>query len=123
MVHALQEAGCPIDRRFIEAPIVYNSDLGVRILHGCARHLEVGLVCCGCARDAHVVCSLQFFEKTGAVANMPAALMTLLITALLVYGIRESTRINNIVVVIKLVVIVLFIVVTGSKVCIDLIST
>lgn len=54
---------------------------------------------------------------------MPAALMTLLITALLVYGIRESTRINNIVVVIKLVVIVLFIVVTGSKVCIDLAST
>lgn len=30
VVHALQEAGCPIDRRFIEAPIVYNSDLGVR---------------------------------------------------------------------------------------------
>lgn len=34
VVHALQEAGCPIDRRFIEAPIVYNSDLGVRFPHG-----------------------------------------------------------------------------------------
>lgn len=78
----------------------------------------------GCVRDVHCVCCLaQFFEKTGAVANMPAALMTLLITALLVYGIKESTRINNIVVVIKLVVIVLFIVVTGSKVCTDLAST
>lgn len=34
------------------------------------------------------LCVYQLFERTGAVANMPAALMTLLITTLLVYGIK-----------------------------------
>lgn len=44
MVHALQEAGCPIDRRFIEAPIVYNSDLGVRFFFYTAKHVGACVV-------------------------------------------------------------------------------
>jgi APA family basic amino acid/polyamine antiporter len=47
---------------------------------------------------------------TGAVLNIPAAVIIVVITALLVAGIRETARFNNFIVAIKLVVIVLFIV-------------
>ena len=44
-----------------------------------------------------------------AVANLPAAAIVLVITALLVLGTRESARLNNIMVGVKLVVVVAFI--------------
>jgi APA family basic amino acid/polyamine antiporter len=47
---------------------------------------------------------------TGAVLNIPAAIIIVVITALLVAGIRETARFNNFIVAVKLVVIVLFIV-------------
>jgi APA family basic amino acid/polyamine antiporter len=47
---------------------------------------------------------------TGAVLNLPAALVIVVITWLLVLGIRETARFNNVIVVIKLIVIALFIV-------------
>jgi APA family basic amino acid/polyamine antiporter len=47
---------------------------------------------------------------TGAVLNIPAAVIIVVITALLVAGIRETARFNNFIVAVKLVVIVLFIV-------------
>jgi basic amino acid/polyamine antiporter, APA family len=50
------------------------------------------------------------WSRTGAVLNVPAAAVVLVTTALLVVGIRETARVNNCIVVIKLVVIVLFIV-------------
>ncbi|MDP2333505.1 MAG: amino acid permease [Reyranella sp.] len=46
---------------------------------------------------------------TTAVANLPAAAIVLLITALLVGGTRESARLNNIMVAVKLTVVVAFI--------------
>jgi basic amino acid/polyamine antiporter, APA family len=47
---------------------------------------------------------------TGAVLNIPAALIVILVTAVLVVGIKETARFNNFIVAIKLVVIALFIV-------------
>jgi basic amino acid/polyamine antiporter, APA family len=47
---------------------------------------------------------------TGAVLNIPAALIILVVTALLVIGIRETARFNNWIVAIKLIVIALFII-------------
>jgi len=49
------------------------------------------------------------WNATGAILNCPAIFIVGLMTALLVTGIRESSRINNIIVVIKLIVIALFI--------------
>jgi basic amino acid/polyamine antiporter, APA family len=54
--------------------------------------------------------SRHVWTATGAVLNMPAAAITLAITWLLVTGIRESARVNNVIVAVKLIVIVLFIV-------------
>jgi APA family basic amino acid/polyamine antiporter len=49
------------------------------------------------------------WTRTGAVLNVPAMIIVGLITVLLVVGIRESARFNNVVVAIKLTVIALFI--------------
>lgn len=46
---------------------------------------------------------------TGSVVNFPAIAIILLVTSLLVIGTRESTRFNNIIVVIKVAVVLLFI--------------
>jgi APA family basic amino acid/polyamine antiporter len=49
------------------------------------------------------------WSATGALFNVPAALIIVFITVLLVAGIRESARFNNIIVAVKLIVIFLFI--------------
>jgi APA family basic amino acid/polyamine antiporter len=50
------------------------------------------------------------WSSTGAILNVPAAVIIIVATALLVAGIRETARVNNFIVVIKLIVIALFIV-------------
>ncbi len=64
----------------------------------------------------HELCSAPFnhvigqgWERTGSILNFPAVALVVLITALLVIGIRESSRFNNVIVIIKLTVILLFI--------------
>lgn len=47
---------------------------------------------------------------TGAIINLPAVLIVSLVTALLVVGIKESANFNNIIVILKIIVIILFIV-------------
>jgi basic amino acid/polyamine antiporter, APA family len=49
------------------------------------------------------------WSSTGAVLNMPAVVIIVAITCLLVVGIRESARFNNVIVAIKLAVIFAFI--------------
>jgi APA family basic amino acid/polyamine antiporter len=51
------------------------------------------------------------WTQTGALLNVPAALIILGVTALLTVGITESARVNNIIVAIKVSIVVLFIVV------------
>ena len=52
----------------------------------------------------------RVWSATGAVLNVPAMAVIAGVSALLVVGIHESARINNIIVVIKLAIIVIFIV-------------
>lgn len=49
------------------------------------------------------------FTPTGAVINFPAIFIIAIITSLLVIGIRESAKFNNVIVIVKLAVILLFI--------------
>ena len=64
----------------------------------------------------HELCSAPFnhvigqgWERTGSILNCPAVALVILITALLVIGIKESSKFNNVIVLIKLTVILLFI--------------
>lgn len=50
-------------------------------------------------------------EATGAIVNLPAVLIVAVLTWLCYVGIRQSARLNNVMVVIKVAIIVLFIVV------------
>ena len=49
------------------------------------------------------------WSRTGAVLNLPAALIIALITGLLVRGIRESARVNSVIVFLKISIILVFI--------------
>ncbi len=55
--------------------------------------------------------ALTISPFAGGITNLPAVLIILLITALLILGTSESARVNNIIVIIKLAVIVFFLVV------------
>jgi APA family basic amino acid/polyamine antiporter len=64
----------------------------------------------------HALCSAPFnhvigqgWERTGSIINFPAVALVIFITGLLVVGIRESSRFNNVIVIVKLTVILLFI--------------
>jgi basic amino acid/polyamine antiporter, APA family len=66
--------------------------------------------------DAYARSPLSFdaahggWHETGALINVPAMAVVVASTALLVLGIRESARVNNVIVAIKLVIILAFIV-------------
>jgi APA family basic amino acid/polyamine antiporter len=49
------------------------------------------------------------FVGTGAVVNLPAIILVLLMTALLVVGIKESARFNNVIVYVKVAIVLLVI--------------
>jgi basic amino acid/polyamine antiporter, APA family len=53
--------------------------------------------------------SRQHFELTGAYVNLPAVLVVLAVTALLVRGVKESARFNTVIVFLKVTVVLLFI--------------
>jgi APA family basic amino acid/polyamine antiporter len=53
------------------------------------------------------------FFRTGAVLNIPAMFITLVVTAILVIGIKESARFNTAIVFIKVAVVLLFIAVAA----------
>lgn len=60
--------------------------------------------------DAHA------WTSTGAIINLPAMFIIVVVTALLVVGIRETARFNGFIVAIKLIVILLFIACAASSV-------
>ena len=59
--------------------------------------------------NAVAACSQAGWNRTGALFNLPAMFIVLLASAILVVGIRESAKANNVMVVLKLAVVVLFI--------------
>jgi basic amino acid/polyamine antiporter, APA family len=60
--------------------------------------------------NAVASCASAGWNMTGSLMNLPAMLIVLLATAVLVKGIEESAKVNNLIVVLKIAVVVLFIV-------------
>ncbi|KAJ1970187.1 hypothetical protein IWQ62_000096 [Dispira parvispora] len=58
---------------------------------------------------APVVWKNGTFLKTGAVLNIPAMIIVVLMTALLVVGVRESATVNGIIVIFKILVVLIFV--------------
>ncbi len=55
-------------------------------------------------------CAVKGLNATGTIVNLPAIVIVLIMTVVLIVGIQESARVNNFIVVLKLAVIGLFIV-------------
>jgi basic amino acid/polyamine antiporter, APA family len=66
---------------------------------------------CSSADVANAVagCAGAGWNRTGSLFNLPAVLIVLLCTAILVIGIRESARVNNLIVILKVGVVLLFV--------------
>src|SRR5690606_17518890 len=75
----------------------------VSFLEGFGIHLPTALTSAPLKHDG------DGWHTTGAIINLPAVLIVGIMTWLLVRGIRESARFNNLIVVTKLAVILLFI--------------
>jgi APA family basic amino acid/polyamine antiporter len=60
--------------------------------------------------SAPVLWKEDHFEMTGAIVNLPAMLIILAVTAMLVRGIKESARVNTVIVIVKVIIVLLFIV-------------
>ena len=58
----------------------------------------------------------QFFHNPDAIINLPAVVITLLVTWILIRGVKESARFNAVVVFVKVAVVLLFIAFVGPKV-------
>ncbi len=59
--------------------------------------------------NAPTVWKEDHFQSTGAYLNVPAVLIVLAVTAMLVRGIKESARVNTVIVFLKVIVVLLFI--------------
>jgi basic amino acid/polyamine antiporter, APA family len=59
--------------------------------------------------NAVTSCVQPGWNRTGSLFNLPAMLIVLLASTILVIGIRESAKVNNLIVVLKLAVVLLFI--------------
>lgn len=77
----------------------------VSFLHGLGIDVPAAFSAAPFAFDA-----VSRWSQTGAILNVPAMLIVAVITALLVIGIRESARVNSVIVVIKVTIVVAFIV-------------
>jgi APA family basic amino acid/polyamine antiporter len=60
--------------------------------------------------NAVAACTQPGWNRTGSFFNLPAVLIVLLATTILVIGIKESAKVNNLIVVLKLAVVVLFVI-------------
>jgi len=59
--------------------------------------------------NAVAACAQAGWNRTGSLFNLPAMLIVALASTILVIGIKESARVNNFIVVLKIVVVLLFI--------------
>jgi basic amino acid/polyamine antiporter, APA family len=55
-------------------------------------------------------CVQEGWNRTGSLFNLPAAFIVLLATWILVVGIKESAKVNNLIVILKIAVVLLFII-------------
>lgn len=85
------------------------SEYVVSFLHDVGVDLPAHLTSAPLAFDPSHGGVLGGFALTGATFNVPAMLVVAACTALLVYGIRESTLFNNITVIIKVAVVLMFV--------------
>ena len=75
----------------------------VSLLNSVGIHIPAVIASAPLSFDGHS------FETTGAIINLPAVILILVMTALLVVGIQESAKVNNLIVIVKVGIVLLVI--------------
>jgi len=83
----------------------------VKLLHLC--HIEFPIWLCNDLATATEKCAAAGLAAPGFAFNLPAFLITWIVTAILVKGIKEAASTNNIIVIVKIAV-VLFVIIVGA---------
>jgi APA family basic amino acid/polyamine antiporter len=89
LVSLLGQLGITLPAHFTNAPTQWCTDANVR--------------------DAVAGCAHYGLNMTGAVINLPAVFVVALMSTILVIGIRESARVNNFIVILKVAIVLLIV--------------
>lgn len=106
----LHDRGLDLPAQFLASPGTRMVEIPDDIAHDL--HLRHGWSMLESVETAMKAAGIDYsgFPQVSALFNAPAALIVVLVTALLVVGIQESARVNNVIVFIKVSIIVLLIV-------------
>lgn len=106
MLHSLH---IDIPARFTAAPGTVMINIPDEVTE--RLHMRDGWATLESVQDVLVKAGVDFagYETVQAVINLPAMFIVVLVTALLVLGIKESARVNNVIVFIKVAIVLLFI--------------
>lgn len=83
----------------------------VKLLH--LFHIDIPLWLCNDLATATEKSTAAGLEAPSFAINLPALIITLIVTSILVKGIKEAAKTNNIIVIIKIAV-VLFVIIVGA---------
>lgn len=106
----LHDRGIDLPPRFLAGPGTLMIEVPDKI--AATLHLRHGWSMLESVRHALEEAGVDYsaFPQTTAIFNAPAAFIVALVTAILVFGIRESARVNNVIVFIKVSILVLLII-------------
>src|SRR5579885_821056 len=105
----LHDRGIDIPARFLASPgtmmIEVPDEIAGRL------HLRHGWSMLASVKDRLTEAGIDFsgYPQASAIINLPAMLIVVLVTALLVIGVKESARVNNVIVFVKVSILVLLI--------------
>jgi APA family basic amino acid/polyamine antiporter len=105
----LHDRGLDLPARFLASP----GTVMIRVPDDVAAHLHLrhGWSMLDSVKDRLAAGGIDFstYPQTHSIINVPAMFIVVLVTALLVVGVRESARVNNVIVFIKVSILVLLI--------------
>jgi APA family basic amino acid/polyamine antiporter len=105
----LHDRGIDLPARFLASPgtvmVEVPDEIAARL------HLRHGWSMLESVKERLVEAGLDFsaYPQVSAIINAPAMLIVVLVTALLVFGVKESARVNNVIVFVKVSILVLLI--------------
>jgi APA family basic amino acid/polyamine antiporter len=107
----LRDFGINIPARFISSPGTVMVEVPNAIAN--QLHMRHGWTALATVKEVLDKNQIDYstFNQVSALINVPAMIIVALVTALLVFGIKESARVNDVIVLIKVAVVVTFILV------------
>jgi basic amino acid/polyamine antiporter, APA family len=106
----LHDRGIDLPARFLSSPGTIMVEVPDKVASDL--HLRHGWSMLDSVKDRLVAAGIDFssYPQVSAIINLPAMIIVALVTILLVIGIKESARVNNVIVFVKVSILILLIV-------------